>query len=276
MKSKRFRPGRIATWVILVLFTLWTVVPIALVVLNSFKKAKDIFTTTPKLFFTPTLDNYVNAFTKANFGLYYLNSTIVALVSTTIVIVIGTFAAYALTSFRLRGANAIAGSFFVGKLVPVISMLLPLFVIINAIGLRGTLAGPIVAHVALNLPFVVWLMMGFLRDVPHELAQAAMMDGCTRMQTFWKVLFPVILPGVAAAFVLSMQYSWNELLFSLQLTNLDTYTLPVGIAGFVGAISVDWGLSSAAATATMVPLIILGFFVQKHIAAGTTGGAVKG
>jgi multiple sugar transport system permease protein len=266
----------IAIWIALTLFTLWTVIPIALVVLNSFKRAKDIFTAAPKLFFTPTLDNYVNAFTKASFGLYYLNSVIVALASTVIVIVIGTFAAYALTSFRLNAANTIANSFFLGKLVPVISMLLPLFVIINAVGLRGTLAGPIIAHVALNLPFVVWLMMGFLRDVPHELQQAAMIDGCTRMQTFWKVLFPLILPGVAAAFVLSMQYSWNELLFSLQLTNLDTYTLPVGIASFVGAISVDWGLSSAAATATMVPLIIVGFFVQKHIAAGTTGGAVKG
>lgn len=266
----------IAIWGTLGLFTLWTVIPIALVVVNSFKRAKDIFTTTPKLFFTPTLDNYVNAFTKASFGLYYVNSIIVALASTFIVIVIGTFAAYALTSFRLRSANSIAASFFLGKLVPVISMLLPLFVIINAIGLRGTLVGPIIAHVALNLPFVVWLMIGFLRDVPHELQQAAMIDGCSRMQTFWKVLFPLILPGVAAAFVLSMQYSWNELLFSLQLTNLDTYTLPVGIASFVGAISVDWGLSSAAATATMVPLIIVGFFVQKHLATGATGGAVKG
>lgn len=274
MRKPRFNV--IATWVALALFTFWTIVPIALVVLNSFKKAKDIFTTTPRLFFTPTLDNYINAFTKANFGLYYLNSTIVALVSTVIAIIIGTFAAYALTSFRLNAANTIAGGFFLGKLVPVISMLLPLFVIINGIGLRGTLAGPIIAHVALNLPFVVWLMMGFLRDVPHELHQAAMIDGCTRMQTFWKVLFPIIFPGIAAAFVLSAQYSWNELLFSLQLTTLDTYTLPVGIAGFVGSISVDWGLSSAAATATMVPLIILGFFVQKHIAAGTTGGAVKG
>ncbi|MBM7044788.1 carbohydrate ABC transporter permease [Rhizobium lusitanum] len=274
MRKPRF--NTIGTWLALALFTFWTIVPIALVVVNSFKKAKDIFTTTPRLFFTPTLDNYVNAFTKANFGLYYLNSTIVALVSTVIAIVIGTFAAYALTSFRLNVANTIAGGFFLGKLVPVISMLLPLFVIINSIGLRGTLAGPIIAHVALNLPFVVWLMTGFLRDVPHELHQAAMIDGCTRMQTFWKVLFPIIFPGIAAAFVLSAQYSWNELLFSLQLTTLDTYTLPVGIAGFVGSISVDWGLSSAAATATMVPLIILGFFVQKHIAAGTTGGAVKG
>jgi multiple sugar transport system permease protein len=274
--TRKLSLGSIVRWAILVLFAVWTVVPIALVVLNSFKTAKDIFSRAPTLIFNPVLDNYVNAFTKGNFGSYYLNSLIVALVSTVLVIVIGTFAAYALTNFKLPGANSIAGGFLIGKLVPTISMLLPLFVIINAIGLRGTLGGPIIAHTALNLPFVVWLMMGFVRDVPRDLLQAAMIDGCSRMQAFWRILVPVILPGVAAAFVLSAQYSWNELLFSLQLTTLGTYTLPVGIAGFVGAISVDWGLSSAAATATMVPLIILGFFVQKHIAAGTTGGAVKG
>jgi multiple sugar transport system permease protein len=266
----------VAKWAVFLLFTLWTVVPIALVVLNSFKRAKDIFTTMPTLIFTPTLINYVNAFTKANFGLYYINSIIVGVTSTVIVIVIGTLAAYALTSFRLPGANGIAGAILVGKLVPTISMVLPLFVIINAIGLRGTLGGPIIAHTALNLPFVIWLMMGFVRDVPRELEQAAMIDGCTRLQAFRLVVLPVILPGIAAAFILSMQYSWNELLFALQLTTLNTYTLPVGIAGFVGSISVDWGLSSAAATATMVPLIILGFFIQKHLARGTTGGAVKG
>ena len=274
--TRKLSLGSTVRWAILVLFAAWTVVPIALVVLNSFKTAKDIFSRAPTLIFNPVLDNYVNAFTKGNFGSYYLNSLIVALVSTVLVIVIGTFAAYALTNFKLPGANSIAGGFLIGKLVPTISMLLPLFVIINAIGLRGTLGGPIIAHTALNLPFVVWLMMGFVRDVPRDLLQAAMIDGCSRMQAFWRILVPVILPGVAAAFVLSAQYSWNELLFSLQLTTLGTYTLPVGIAGFVGAISVDWGLSSAAATATMVPLIILGFFVQKHIAAGTTGGAVKG
>ncbi|MCU1475332.1 MAG: hypothetical protein JWQ64_25 [Subtercola sp.] len=274
--KKKFRPGAIAKWAVLIIFTFWTVVPIAIIIMNSFKKAKDIFTSSPTLFFTPTLDNYVNAFTKADFGLYYLNSTIVAFVSTAVVIIVGTFAAYALTSFQMKGANTIAGGFLVAKLVPVISMLLPLFVIINTIGLRGTLGGPIIAHIALNLPFVVWLMMGFLRDVPTELQQAAMIDGATRMQAFWRVLFPVVLPGIAAAFILSMQYSWNELLFSLQLTDLDTYTLPVGIASFTGSVSVDWGLSSAAATATMVPIIILGFFVQRYIAEGTTGGAVKG
>src|SRR5260370_8992994 len=103
-----------------------------------------------------------------------------------------------------------------------------------------------------------------------------MSDGCPRIQTFWKVLVTVILPGIAAAAVLAMQYSWNELLFSLQLTTLDTYTVPVGIASFVGSISVDWGLSSAAATAAMIPPIILGFFVQKYIPSVTIVASVKG
>ncbi|MCU1578121.1 MAG: hypothetical protein JWP19_325 [Rhodoglobus sp.] len=274
--TRKVRPASVVKWIILVVFLIWTVVPIALVVINSFKVPKDIFTKAPTLIFQPTIQNYVNAFTKSDFGSYFLNSTIVALSSTVIVILIGTFAAYGLTSFQLRAANGIANGFLVGKLVPVIALLLPLFVIINAIGLRGTLAGPAIAHVALNLPFAVWLLMGFIRDVPQELEQAAMIDGCTKMQAFWRVLLPVILPGVAAVFILSMQYSWNELLFSLQLTTIGTYTLPVGIASFVGAVSVDWGTSSAAATLTMAPMIVLGFFVQKYLAEGTTGGAVKG
>jgi multiple sugar transport system permease protein len=266
----------VGKWIILVVFLLWTVIPILLIIVNSFKKAKDIFTDVPTILFEPTLNNYVNAFTKSDFGLYFVNSTLVALCSTFIVIVLATFASYGLTAFQLRFANTIANSFLVGKLVPVIAMLLPIFVIINFVGLRGSLVGPVFAHVALNLPFAVWLLMGFFRDIPRELEQAAMIDGCTRMQAFWRVMLPVVVPGIAAVFILAAQYSWNELLFSLQLTTLETYTLPVGIASFVGAISVDWGLSSAAATVTMVPMIIIGFFVQKYIAEGTTGGAVKG
>jgi multiple sugar transport system permease protein len=267
---------RIAKWAVLVVFLFWTIVPIALVVMNSFKMPEDIFTTVPKLLFTPTLSNYADIFSSDNFGLYFFNSTMVALGSTAIVIILGTLAAYGLTSFNLRGANRIANGFLVGYLVPVIALLLPLFVIINAIGLLGTLWGPIIAHVALNLPFATWLMMGFIRDVPEDLQKAAMIDGCTRMQAFWRVIFPIIVPGVAAVFILSMQYSWNELLFSLQLTTINTYTLPVGIANFVGAVSVNWGDSSAAATVAMAPIIVLGFFVQKYLAQGTTGGAVKG
>jgi len=251
-------------WVIVALFMLWTVVPIAIVITNAFKKPLDIFTTAPRLFFQPTLLKY------------FVNSTIVAVVSTVFVLILATFASYALTAFGFRWANWVANAFLVGRLVPVIAMLLPLFIIFNLTGIRGTLVAPIIAHAALQLPFMVWLLIGFMRDVPKELEQAAMVDGCTKMQAFWRIILPIIAPGLAAAFILSMQYSWNELLFSLQLTSFDTYTLPVGIAGFVGAVSVNAGQSSAAATVTMVPMIVLGFFIQKYLAAGTTGGAVKG
>jgi multiple sugar transport system permease protein len=266
----------LAKTVVLLLFGLWTIVPIGLVLINSFKREMDIFTLTPQLWFTPTLDNYYNAFSKGDFSLYFINSTYTAFLSSAIAIAFGTFAAYGLVGFRLKWANAVANGFLLGKLVPVISMLLPMFVLVQMSGLLGTLVGPIVAHAALNLPFIIWLLMGFMRDIPKELADAATIDGCSKMDVFWKIIIPIILPGIAAALILAMQYSWNELLFSMQLTDMDTYTLPVGISTFVGAISVDWGKSSAAASVTMVPMIIIGFFVQKYIAQGTTGGAVKG
>jgi multiple sugar transport system permease protein len=155
-------------------------------------------------------------------------------------------------------------------------MLLPLFALLNFTGLLGTYVGPVLAHTAVNLPFVVWLVMGFIGDLPKDLEAAAKVDGCTPMQTFWFVIAPVIAPGLAAATILSLQFSWNELIFSLQLTNIDTYTLPVGISKFVGSISVDWGKSSAAASLTMVPMIVFGFFIQKYLAGATIGGAVKG
>jgi multiple sugar transport system permease protein len=263
-------------WVIVLLFALWTVIPIAIVVSNAFKTPLDIFVLRPKIVFHPTLDNFVEAFVRGDFLKYFLNSTIVALVSTVFVLVLATLAAYALTSFGFRWANWVANAFLVGRLVPVIAMLLPLFVIMNLTHIRGTLLAPIIAHAALQLPFMVWLLIGFMRDVPSDLPEAALVDGAGKMQVFWRVVLPIILPGLAAAFILSMQYSWNELLFSLQLTSFDTYTLPVGIAGFVGAVSVNAGQSSAAATVTMVPMIVLGFFIQKYLAAGTTAGAVKG
>jgi multiple sugar transport system permease protein len=260
----------------LALFLLWTIGPILLVILTSLKNQKDIFTVPPTFIFRPTLDNYSRALVAGDFARYFVNSGFVALVSSLLSVGLGTFCAYALVSLRVRFASLIAQLFLLGKLVPAITMLLPLFALLNMVGLLGTFVGPILAHTAINLPFVIWLIMGFIRDLPEDLEAAALVDGCTAMQAFWKIVVPLVLPGLAASMILSAQFSWNELVFALQLTNLDTYTLPVGISKFVGSISVDWGKSSAAATLTMVPMIIIGFFIQKYIAKGTTGGAVKG
>jgi len=259
----------------LTLFLVWTIGPILLVILTSLKNQKDIFTVPPMFIFRPTLDNYARALGAGDFARYFVNSAFVALVSSLLSVGLGTFCADALVSLRVRFGSLIAQLFLLGKLVPAITMLLPLFALLNMIGLLGTFVGPILAHTAINLPFVIWLIMGFIRDLPEDLEAAALVDGCTAMQVFWKIVVPLVLPGLAASLILSAQFSWNELVFALQLTNLDTYTLPVGISKFVGSISVDWGKSSAAATLTMVPMIVIGFFIQKYIAKGTTGGAIK-
>jgi multiple sugar transport system permease protein len=259
----------------LTLFLVWTIGPILLVILTWLKNQKDIFTVPPTFIFRPTLDNYGRALVAGDFARYFVNSAFVALVSSLLSVGLGTFCAYALVSLRVRFGSLIAQLFLLGKLVPAITMLLPLFALLNMIGLLGTFVGPILAHTAINLPFVIWLIMGFIRDLPEDLEAAALVDGCTAMQAFWKIVVPLILPGLAASMILSAQFSWNELVFALQLTNLDTYTLPVGISKFVGSISVDWGKSSAAATLTMAPMIVIGFFIQKYIAKGTTGGAIK-
>ncbi|MDE2857467.1 MAG: ABC transporter permease subunit [Chloroflexota bacterium] len=144
--------------------------------------------------------------------------------------------------------------------------------------LRTTLiftAGVLAAELALGVLIAV-LLMSFINDIPADLISSAIIDGCSKMQVFWKIVFPLLRPALASAVILAMQLSWNELLFSLQLTDVNTYTLPVGIAKFVGSISVDWGKSSAAAAVTMAPMIIIGFFLQKYLVQGMTMGSVKG
>ncbi len=268
--------GATAKYAVLVLFAFWSAVPIFLVILNSFKRKLDIFTNPPSLIFEPTLSNYQKIFLTDDYLSYYKNSIIVTGATTVLSILFGLFAAYGIVYFGLKHASKIANIFLWVKMIPPITMLLPLFSMLYLLDLQGTYVGPVLAHTSLNLAFVIWLFMSFLKDVPSEIIDSATVDGCSKMQTFWRIIVPIVLPGIAACTVLCAQYSWNELLFVLQLTQLNTYTLPVGISKLVGEMAGDWGKSSAAATVTMVPIIIIGFFVQKYIAQGTTSGAVKG
>ncbi len=267
---------RIIKYLILVLGFFWTVVPLLVISLNSFKTQMDIFTVPFVVFFKPTLINFIKAFSVGEFSKYFVNSIIVSVVTSALSVTFGSMAAYGLTSFNLRLGKFLSNVILVGKFVPFLTILIPFFVLIDKLGLLGTYAGPILAHTAINLPFVIWLLTGFILDIPKDLLSASLIDGCTKMQTFRKVILPILSPAVSSAIVLSMQYSWNELVFSLQLTNINTYTIPVGISRFVGSVSVDWGKSSAAAFVAMVPMIVAGFFVQKYLVRGMTMGAVKG
>lgn len=268
--------SKLVSWILLAFFMSWTIVPIYIIVSNSFRQTLDMRKMPPDLIFKPTFEHYANAFTRGDFLLYFRNSFVIAAATTLISILCGTMTAYALIIIKSKWGERISNMMLLGKLVPSITILIPLYVMLNRMNIIGTYIGPVLAHTAFNLPFVAWLMLGFMRELPKHLLEAAKLDGCTRMKTFWKVFCPLLSPALCSAILLVMQNSWNELLFSLQLTNLDTYTLTVGISRFVGSISVHWGQSSAAATVTMVPIILVGFFMQKYLVRGLTAGSVKG
>ena len=275
LMRKKVKPGQILLNTAIIFFLLWTVIPVFLIISNSFKPTLLIKSNPPVLFFKVTLQHYIKVLGDGEFIGYFKNSLIIAVMTTVISVIGGAMGAYGLILTRSRWVRAISNFMLLGKLVPAIAILIPLYSILKGVNLNGTYVGPILAHSSSNLPFVVWLMLSFMSDISRELFESSYLDGATRMQTFWKIVFPMLLPAVGSAVILSMQYSWNELVYSLQLTSMDSYTLPVGIGRFVGSVSVDWGKSSAAATITMVPIILVGFMMQKYLVTGLTAGAVK-
>jgi multiple sugar transport system permease protein len=266
---------RALSYLIIGILLLVTLTPVYIVVSNTVRETLAIKQMPPELFFKPTFVHWQRLIQRDNFLKYFLNSIVISVSVTAATIGLGTLAAYGLKLFGSRFGEKLSNLLLLGKLVPSITILIPLFVMLNRVRLTGTYLGPILAHSAMALPFVTWLMASFVRDIPGEILESARVEGATRMRTFYTVVFPMLAPAIASAIILVMQFSWNELMFSLQLTNIHTYPLTVGIARYVGAVSVDWGKSSVAATIAMVPIITVGFIMQRYLVSGMTAGAVK-
>lgn len=263
-------------YAVLVLFLVWVLVPILQVALNSFKTENDIFTSTPRASFHPTLSNYHTVFGQLAFLHYLLNSTIVAVGTTVLSLVVGVPGAYALARLPVPGREWWARGILFTRMAPAVALVVPIFVIFDRLQLLGTYWALILADTTFNLPIVIWLMRGFFEDVPVELEEAAVVDGTTRFGAFIRVALPLVTPGLAASAVLCLLFSWNEFLFALVLSNSQTQTVPIGVAGFVGTVSIDWGGSSAAAVIAMIPVFVLGLLAQRFLVRGLTLGAVKG
>ena len=256
---------------------IWFIAPILLIVSNSFKPSLDIKAMPPKFIFEPTLRHFSNVFENSNFGLYFKNSFIIAIITTAISLIGGVFGAYGLWLARdTKWGQKVSNFILLGKLVPTITILIPFNTILYSLKLHGTYIGPIMAHCSVNLPFVIWLILGFIKELPFEIYESAKLDGASETKILSSMFVPLLLPALGSSFILSMQYSWNELMFSLQLTTMDTYTLPVGVARNVGSMAIDWGRGCASATIAMVPIIIIGFIMQKYFVSGLTAGSVKG
>ena len=266
---------KVISIIVITLFLLWTLIPIVLVIQQSFKPRILMFVDPPVFFFRPTSHNYFNIFTQQRIPLFMKNSLIISSAATLLCLAIGTMSGYAFAALKFPGRNFLAFMILLTRMVPMGVLMVPIFMIMRTFHLTNTFFAPILAHSVLNLAFVIWMMWSFFSEVPKELEQAALVDGCSRIQTFIRISLPLAAPGLVATGILTMLFSWNEFMFSLILTNHVTRTLPVGIANFLGH-EVDWGGSSAAAVVACIPVFITSIFIQKYLIRGLTTGALKG
>ncbi|WP_436760733.1 carbohydrate ABC transporter permease [Streptosporangium sp. V21-05] len=280
--KRRKRLGRIGLNTAAVVVFLFAVFPVYWMVTTAFKSSEQIFTTDFIPFPTDfTLEHVKRVFTEGVAGhsiwRYLLNSAIVAVGTVLIGAVFSLLAATAVARFRFRGRTSFLILLLIVQMVPGEALLIPLFLMVRRAGLYDQLLGLIVVNVAMTLPFAIWMLRTFVAAVPKELEEAAWIDGASRFATFWKVLFPLVAPGLVATSIFSFITAWNEFVFALTLIgDQGSYTMPVALRYFVSQRSVDWGGIMAASTLMTIPVIIFFLLVQRRMVSGLVAGAVKG
>mgnify|MGYP000945834331 CR=1 FL=1 len=269
------RQRRFVTGALLVVLAL-LLLPYVWLILTSFKDRVDIFNGDILKGFAPTLENYREAFVEKGFLKNLVNSTIIAAAATTIALLVGVPAAYALSRTQGRGGSLVLFVLLAGRLMPAIVLAVPLFILFADLKLLGTYPALVIAHLTFLVPFVTWMMRGFFLAVPTELDEAATIDGASRHRFFLGVLLPLTRGGLAATAIFCVINSWNELLYGLIFTNRTTATLPVAVPGLMTPIGTFWGQIAAVGVVTTLPMLIFALLVQRHIVRGMTGGALAG
>lgn len=229
--------------------------------------------------FKPTSFNYADVLysRRSDFPENVWNSLVVAILSTSGVLIIGTLAAYALVHFKSRTliSRVFLGWTLIFNMIPPLTLVGPWYLIFRELNLSGTLTALVLTHIALNLPMTIWMMMAYFREIPHEIEEAALVDGCRRPSIFWRIALPLAVPGLIAAGVLAFVFSWNEFSVALTLTSRHTATVPVAISRFAQQYEVQYGQMAAASILSTIPALIMMFVGQRFIVRGLTMGAVK-
>jgi len=223
--------------------------------------------------FHVTFKGYVDVFAKNPFLLYIWNSFVVASGVTLLGLAVGLPAAYSIAHWRQR---KLALTILVARIIPGISYLIPWYILFRQLKMVDTYQALLLTHLVVGLPITIWVMIGFFEDIPPDLREAALIDGCTDYGAFWRVAVPLVKPGVVATAILAFIFSWNNFLFSVILAGRNTRTLPIAVFNMIGYEEINWGPLAAAATLITLPVIILTLIIQRHIVTGLTFGAVKG
>ncbi|WP_422368046.1 carbohydrate ABC transporter permease [Pelagibius sp.] len=279
-----------AYYALIVALVVMSVGPIVMMLITSFKLNVDIMSDTSGLIFMPTIQNYEAAlcnmlwyepasvdYCDPTFGRALVNSLIIALISTSLTLVLGCMAAYAIVRFRFVGRGTVSLTTLLMRMVPPAVLLVPVFGIWSfQFGIDGTRSGIILIYVAMNLPFVIWILQSFIVQVPIQLEEAARMDGAGPFQVFFLIVLPIIKPGLAAAAIFTFRIAWNEFLLANTLADRNSRTVPVTIVNSLTEYDIDWGVIMATGMLLAIPPIIFTFVASRQIITGMTAGAVKG
>jgi multiple sugar transport system permease protein len=271
--SRAWRGAAIAAVLVIVIVAL---TPYLWMILTSFKDRLEVQSDKPVWVVKPTLEHYRDVFIGKRYLPLVWNSAFIAVGSTILSLLIGVPAAYVFARARFRGKEDLFFFFLTTRMAPAISVVVPMYLLFNKLGLLDTRAAVVLAHTTFNLSLVVWMMRGFFADIPPQMDEAAQLDGHTRGGAFVRVLLPLAAPGIAATAVLCFILSWNEFLYAFILASFDARTLTVGIPGLVTPHGTLWGQVAAVAIVATLPIIVFTIVVQRHLVRGLTFGAVKG
>ncbi|RBW69727.1 carbohydrate ABC transporter permease [Bacillus taeanensis] len=261
----------------LTLMILFTMFPFYWTINTAFKSEGDILNRPLEYVpSNPTIENFVVAWNNVGFATYFKNSFFIAACTVVVVLLLSTLAGYALSRYKFKGKRSFLLMLLATQFIPRAMLIIPLFIVFKNLGLISNPLSLIITYTTVELPFTAILMSGFIANVPRELEEAAMIDGCNRLQSIRHVVFPLLLPGVVAVSVFTFIYVWNEFLLALMLTNQQSnFTLPVGLSYMMGEFNINYGALAAGSVIALIPAILLFAYAQKHLVNGL-GGAVKG
>jgi multiple sugar transport system permease protein len=258
-------------------------------IMLSFKSQLDIIAVPPKFIFSPVIDNWLVLFggVEANpvyggvqmqkiFFTLLPNSLISSTISSAITVIVATLAGYSLSRFHFKGRRQITFAIISTRMLPPIATAIPLYIFFSDIGLRDTLFGLILAYTAINIPFAIWMMASFIMQTPVEIEEAALVDGCRRIEALLKVVLPILKPGIAATFIFNYILAWNDFALAFFLAPNRAATMPLYILSFVTETGTAWGPMAAYGVIYIIPSIIFIVFAQNYLVKGFTLGAVKG
>ncbi|WP_349409638.1 carbohydrate ABC transporter permease [Pseudalkalibacillus sp. SCS-8] len=262
----------------LFVFIFLVMFPFLWILISSFKPVSELFGEKAFIPYTsdPTLENYRSVFVNHPFLVYLKNSLIVSGVTTIYTVFIASFAAYAIARMQFKGKTIILGLVLSVSMFPQVATISPIYIILKNLGLTNSYIGLIIPYTTITLPLSIWILVTFFRKIPFDLEEAARIDGASIMQTYWRVILPLAVPGIFTTAILVFIAAWNEFLFALVLNTEEAYkTVPVGIAMFQGQFTIPWGEISAATVVVTIPLVIMVLMFQRRIVSGLTSGAVK-